>query len=109
MALPLVRPVTGARRCRLLRRRGTLGRGAAGGRPLRRVRPRRRVAGLGPAAPGTALLAAALLLVHRRPGAALRLVARHALVHVALFDVLRLALLPVRVSPFVALRHGSAP
>jgi hypothetical protein len=51
---------------------------------------------------GTALLAVTFFLVHGRPCAPLGLFRGHAMVLVALGDVIRFALLPVRIFRFVA-------
>ena len=53
-------------------------------------------------ATGTTLLAAAFLLVHRRPGTAFGFVGGYATILVALFDVFGLALLLVGVGLFAA-------
>src|SRR5690606_37870091 len=60
-------------------------------------------------APGAGLLAAAILLVDRRPCAALGLLVRHPALFVAFLDVLGLALLLVGVGGLVSLAHGGAP
>src|SRR3569623_939955 len=59
------------------------------------------------AAARAGLLAAAALLVDRRPGAALGLLLRDAAVLIALLDMLGLALLLVGVAAHVAARHGT--
>src|SRR5262245_29142767 len=61
--------------------------------------------GVGHAAPGPALVAAAFLLVDGRPGAPLGFLLADAALLVAFLDVLRLALLAVGVLRFVAARH----
>src|SRR5512144_912259 len=61
------------------------------------------------AATGAALLAAAGLLVDRRPGAPLGFIRRDAALLVAFLDVLRLAFLLVSVTRFVAAGHDVSP
>src|SRR5690606_26459695 len=94
------------------RRRRFLGRGRPiGGTPAGRslatlftALMRSGVAGLR-AATRARFLAAAIVLVHRRPGAALGFVLAHALFLVAFLDMLGLALLLVGIGGFIALGH----
>src|SRR3546814_7684490 len=68
--------------------------------------PARRGLGLLLATTRAALLAAAAFVVDRGPGASLGLVLAHAAIAVALFDMLGLALLLIRVGGFFTAWHG---
>src|SRR5690348_17205089 len=61
------------------------------------------------AAPAGLFLATLVLLVHRAPGALLRLFLRHAFLLVPFFDVFGFPLLLARVTGFVSARHLDAP
>src|SRR5690348_15902091 len=97
----------------LARRRGFLGRcGAGRRRPMGRGLAAalaaligRRMAGVLAAAGPTGLLAAAVVLVHGRPGPALGLLVGDAALLVALGDMIGLALLLVGVFRLVATGH----
>src|SRR5690606_33355676 len=60
-------------------------------------------------APGAGLLATAILLVHRRPGDALGVFLRAALLALAFLDVLGLALLLFGIGRLVSAAHGGPP